>query len=54
MPGKHAEMLSPTQEHAMLGSLDTTRYPSRDRVLSLSDPCGVTGGRGGVCLTITS
>ena len=33
MQGKHAKMVSPTQERAMLGFLDTTRYPSRDRVM---------------------
>jgi integrase/recombinase XerC len=35
MQGKQAKMLSPTQERAILGYLDTTRYPHRDRVLFL-------------------
>lgn len=35
MQGKQAKMLSPTQERAIVGYLDTTRYPSRDRVLFL-------------------
>jgi integrase/recombinase XerC len=35
MQGKQAKMLSPTQERAILGYLDTTRYPPRDRVLFL-------------------
>src|SRR2546423_4869435 len=35
MQGKHATMVSPTQERAMLGDLDTTRYPARDRVMFL-------------------
>ncbi len=35
MQGKHAKMVSPTQERAMLGFLDTTRSASRDRVLFL-------------------
>jgi integrase len=33
--GKHAKSVSPTQERAMLGYLDTTRSPSRDRVMFL-------------------
>ena len=28
-------MVRPTQERAMVGYLDTTRYPSRDRVMFL-------------------
>src|SRR2546427_10832326 len=35
MQGKQAKMVSPTQERAIVGYLDTTRYPSRDRVLFL-------------------
>src|SRR5438067_7902117 len=35
MQGKQAKIVSPTQERAILGYLDTTRYPSRDRVLCL-------------------
>ena len=35
MHGKQAKMVSPTQKRAMLGSLATTRSPSRDRVLFL-------------------
>jgi integrase/recombinase XerD len=35
MPGKHATMVSPTQERASLGSLATTRSPTRERVLFL-------------------
>src|SRR5882762_611123 len=33
--GKHAKMVSPTQERAILGSLETTRSPHRDRVMFL-------------------
>jgi hypothetical protein len=33
MQGKQAKMVSPIQERAMLGSLATTRYPTRDRVM---------------------
>src|SRR5216684_4768168 len=33
--GKHAKIVSPTQERAMLGDLETTRYPHRDRVMLL-------------------
>src|SRR2546430_5775531 len=33
--GKQAKIVSPTQERAILGFLDTTRYPSRDRVMFL-------------------
>jgi integrase/recombinase XerD len=33
--GTHARSVSPTQERAMLGYLDTTRYPARDRVMFL-------------------
>ncbi|HSX82803.1 MAG TPA: hypothetical protein VLQ80_30110 [Candidatus Saccharimonadia bacterium] len=35
MQGKQAKMVSPIQERAMLGSLATTRYPARDRVMFL-------------------
>jgi integrase/recombinase XerC len=35
MQGKQAKIVSPTQERAILGFLDTTRYPSRDRVMFL-------------------
>src|SRR5207249_8062079 len=35
MQGKQAKVLSPTQERAILGYLDTTRYPTRDRVMFL-------------------
>ena len=35
MQGKQAKSVSPTQERAILGSLATTRYPSRDRVMFL-------------------
>ena len=33
--GTHAKIVSPTQERAMLGDLETTRSPSRDRVMFL-------------------
>jgi len=35
MQGKQAKILSPTQERAMLGYLNTTRSPHRDRVMLL-------------------
>ncbi|MGE3542014.1 MAG: site-specific integrase, partial [Candidatus Tectimicrobiota bacterium] len=35
MPGKHATILSPAQEKAILSSLATTRSPAQDRVLLL-------------------
>jgi hypothetical protein len=35
MQGKQATIVSPTQEQAILGSLVTTRYPARDRVMFL-------------------
>src|SRR5712691_10063347 len=35
MQGKQAKVLSPTQERAIVGFLDTTRYPYRDRVIFL-------------------
>jgi hypothetical protein len=35
MQGKQAKIVSPTQKRAMLGYLDTTRSPSRDRVMFL-------------------
>src|SRR5437016_11635137 len=35
MQGKQAKMLSPTQERAILGYLETTRSPVRDRVMFL-------------------
>jgi len=35
MQGKQAKIVSPTQERAILGFLDTTRYPCRDRVMLL-------------------
>src|SRR6476619_5752407 len=35
MQGKQAKIVSPIQERAILGSLATTRYPSRDRVMFL-------------------
>ena len=35
MQGKQAKIVSPTQERAILGYLDTTRYPARDRVMFL-------------------
>ena len=35
MQGKQAKMVRPTQERAIVGYLDTTRYPSRDRVMFL-------------------
>jgi len=35
MQGKQAKILSPTQERAIVGYLDTTRYPHRDRVMFL-------------------
>jgi len=35
MEGKHATLVRPTPERAMLGSLDTTRSPSQDRVMLL-------------------
>jgi len=33
--GTQAKSVSPTQERAMLGYLETTRYPHRDRVMLL-------------------
>ena len=33
MQGKHAKIVSPTQERAILGYLATTRYPQRDRIM---------------------
>jgi integrase/recombinase XerD len=33
--GKQAKIVSPTQERAIQGYLDTTRYPHRDRVMFL-------------------
>jgi len=33
--GTHAKIVSPTQEWAMLGYLETTRSPHRDRVMFL-------------------
>jgi integrase/recombinase XerC len=36
MQGKQAKIVSPTQERAILGFLETTRYPARDRVMFLS------------------
>ena len=35
MQGKQAKVVSPTQERAIVGYLDTTRYPTRDRVIFL-------------------
>ena len=35
MQGKQAKIVSPTQERAIVGYLDTTRYPARDRVMFL-------------------
>jgi hypothetical protein len=35
MQGKHAKIISLTQERAILGYLATTRYPTRDRVMLL-------------------
>jgi integrase/recombinase XerD len=35
MQGKQAKIISPTQERAILGYLETTRYPHRDRVMFL-------------------
>jgi hypothetical protein len=35
MQGKQAKMVRPTQARAIVGYLDTTRYPSRDRVMFL-------------------
>ena len=35
MQGKQAKIVSPTQERAILGSLDTTRSPARDCVMFL-------------------
>ena len=35
MQGTQAKIVSPTQERAMLGYLETTRYPHRDRVMLL-------------------
>src|SRR5947208_15242649 len=35
MQGKQAKIVSPTQERAILGFLETTRYPARDRVMFL-------------------
>jgi len=35
MQGKQTKIVSLTQERAILGFLDTTRYPLRDRVMFL-------------------
>ncbi len=35
MQGKQAKIISPSQERAILGYLEQTRYPRRDRVLFL-------------------
>ena len=35
MQGKQAKIVSPAQEKAILGSVATTRYPARDRVMFL-------------------
>jgi integrase/recombinase XerD len=35
MQGKQAQLVSPTQERAILGYLETTRYAARDRVMFL-------------------
>ena len=35
MQGKQTKILSPTQERAIVGYLETTRYPARDRVMFL-------------------
>ena len=35
MQGKHAKIVGPTQERAMLGYLETTRYPHRNRVMAI-------------------
>jgi integrase len=35
MQGKQATIVNPTQERTMLGYLETTRYPHRDRVMFL-------------------
>ena len=35
MQGKQAKIVSPTQERAIVGYLETTRYPARDRVMFL-------------------
>jgi integrase/recombinase XerD len=35
MQGKQAKIVSPTQERTIMGYLDTTRYPVRDRVMFL-------------------
>src|SRR5467141_1964579 len=35
MQGKQAKIVSPAQEKALLGSVATTRYPARDRVMLL-------------------
>ena len=35
MQGQPAKIVSPIQERAILGSLATTRYPARDRVMFL-------------------
>src|SRR6266705_2635608 len=35
MQGKQAKIVSPTQERAILGYLETTRYPHRDHVIFL-------------------
>jgi integrase/recombinase XerD len=35
MQGKQAKIVSPAQEKAILGSVATTRYPARDRVMLL-------------------
>ena len=37
MQGKHAKIVRPTQERALLGYLATTRSPARERVLQGPD-----------------
>ena len=39
MQGKQAKIVSPTQERAIVGYLDTTRYPSREGVAKVLMCC---------------
>jgi hypothetical protein len=49
MQGKQAKIVSPTQERAILGYLETTRSPHRDRVIFLlSMKAGLRARRNGL------
>ena len=48
MQGEQAKSVSQTQEQAILGYLDTTHYPSRDRVMFLLSMRPASGKRNGI------